>query len=288
MRELGKKDGFNFLEINESDLIINSQSSLISKIKNKELDGIILKKVLTKDEVKESLGFLEKLDVEDLMTTPSGTIFPKPFAIINKDEPNKTSEYFESIKRLERHSEKDTSILILFNKLKSALEKIGFDFKVEQAINKVRNEKVNYGTYRVLETKKGGLYVHCGNYFQNQSLYYYSLLKDVSRENQLSFFIMLQNTEEGGELTLYNIYWDQVEQKDNPQNNEYLLDKENNKVYIKDYEYLKLKPEEGDLLVFSGGRIWHRVEDILGKSDRVTFGGFLNFSTDLKSLYFWS
>jgi len=67
-----------------------------------------------------------------------------------------------------------------------------------------------------------------------------------------------------------------------------VLDKEGKKIIIKDLINLKLRPQPGDLLMFYGGYIWHRVEDIEGNTPRITLGGFLNFSKDDKELYYWS
>ena len=50
----------------------------------------------------------------------------------------------------------------------------------------------------------------------------------------------------------------------------------------------KFNPEPGDLLIFYGGRIWHRVEPILGSKPRITLGGFINFSDDDKKCFYWS
>ena len=106
--------------------------------------------------------------------------------------------------------------------------------------------------------------------------------------DQLSYFLVLQESEKGGELSIYDMLWDQVKRKENPENNEFVIDDKDNHIYLKDVESFAVKPKPGDILIFSGGPIWHRVEDIKGSIPRITFGGFLNFSKDNKELYYWS
>jgi hypothetical protein len=43
----------------------------------------------------------------------------------------------------------------------------------------------------------------------------------------------------------------------------------------------------GDLILFDGGNIWHRVENLSGDRDRVTIGGFASIS-DEKEMYVWA
>ena len=50
----------------------------------------------------------------------------------------------------------------------------------------------------------------------------------------------------------------------------------------------KLKPGPGDMIVFAGGQIWHKVEFVQGSRPRFTIGGFMSRSKDDKTLYFWS
>jgi hypothetical protein len=49
---------------------------------------------------------------------------------------------------------------------------------------------------------------------------------------------------------------------------------------------IRLAP--GDMILFTGGRIWHRVEPVEGESERVTIGGFVALAQDGERVYFWS
>tara|TARA_B110000037_G_C17118308_1_gene504712 strand:+ start:2967 stop:3140 length:174 start_codon:yes stop_codon:yes gene_type:complete len=51
---------------------------------------------------------------------------------------------------------------------------------------------------------------------------------------------------------------------------------------------VKIKPKKGDMIIFQGGEIWHRVELVKGKKSRYTIGGFMGFSLDDKEIIYWS
>lgn len=286
IKELGENSPFKFLEI--SDPTSNDNKHLIKSIKSKEIDGFIAKSLIDKSEVEEVLKHLNEMDNNVYMRTPAGKIFPQPFAVVS-DEEEKLNSYYNNIQLLGKERAENQYINKVFDKLNSYLSLCASDYHVKVPNNKLMDSQVAPGTFRYLFPNEGGLYVHCGNYFQNQSQLYYSLMKDdIDMDNQLSYFIVLQNADNGGELTLYDLFWEQGQTKDNAQNNEYILSPEGEKVFVGELDTLKLKPEAGDILVFHGGPIWHRVEDISGVTPRITLGGFLNFSKDGNGLFYWS
>ena len=44
----------------------------------------------------------------------------------------------------------------------------------------------------------------------------------------------------------------------------------------------------GDLIIFDAGRIWHRVSEVQGTTPRLTIGGFICFSQDDHTVYYFS
>jgi len=124
----------------------------------------------------------------------------------------------------------------------------------------------------------------------------------VDDHNQLSYYIPLSLPEAGGELVIYNLCWnpevidsfkpliisevkaDRVvynrEQSDSVP--EDLTDQE-----LKQYEHTVFAPGLGDMLLFNGGRYYHRVTPVIGHQVRRTIGGFLGFSQDHDRLYSW-
>jgi hypothetical protein len=272
---------FNFKILN-FDKNSKEQSYLIRDVHQNKMEGFILKNVFSKEEVKQFLSSTKQIDSKDFLTTNTGSIIPDPFATISDLE-----------ERLQNYIDKKNKFNALgfekfFDKLDEVMRFVGAPFDLQ--VPKLRLDQSNAvpATIRHFYPNMGGLFVHCGYLFQVQSPIYYQAVEPMKKEGQLSFFIVIQQPESGGELTLYDMVWEQVNSKDAPENNDFVLDKNGSKVYLKDVESKKFNPEPGDLLIFYGGKIWHRVEPILGSKPRITLGGFINFSDDEKKCFYWS
>jgi hypothetical protein len=282
----GPRIFFNFIEV-PFDRLAES-GGLIRKLKTGEIHGFVLKNLLSKEEVTDVLKALKEPLDQEAMNTPYGQMYPAPFAIVTDSE-ERLDAYYDKIEMLHRRIDQDTALRLVRDRIQSFFNSVAEDFKVSVPINKVKALPVSEGSYRLFYKDKGGLFVHCGNLFQQQSEHYYSLLaNDIDKADQLSFFMNLQNSEAGGELTIYNMLWKDVVGKATPEENESVIDVNGNTVYLRDVEQFTVKPLPGDVLVFAGGPIWHRVEDIRGETPRITYGGFINYSTDGKELFYWS
>lgn len=285
-RIYGKEIFFRFIEVPAAE--IGQNGHLVRQLRNGELEGFIAKGVFNLDEVAQLKAFLETMPHEEYMNTPSGKIFPAPFATITNAE-DRLDNYFQNLQHLNSYINSVPAVKNLSEKLDAFFRNVAADFEVSIPVNKIKEKPVAPGTFRLFYPDMGGLHVHCGLLFQAQSMFYYSLLKnDVDMDEQLSYFVVLQQSEEGGELTIYDMLWDKVKRKESPENNDFVIDENNNHIYLENVRNFAVKPLPGDILVFSGGPIWHRVENIKGQSPRITFGGFLNFSNNDKELYYWS
>jgi hypothetical protein len=285
-RIYGDEIFFNFIEVPFEEL--NQRGDLVGQIKNRELEGFITKNVFTAEEVNEMKSFLANLNEDEFMPTPSGKMFPAPFAIIT-DTAERLEAYYSKLSLFDKHKETNSSIGNLARKLDSFFKSAAKNYRVSIPNNKIKDKEVAPGTFRMFYPNMGGLHVHCGNLFQAQSMFYYSLIKnDIDMDDQLSYFVVLQQPDAGGELTIYDMLWDKVKRKETPEDNKFVIDDNDKPIYVKDVRSFAVKPLPGDILVFSGGPIWHRVEDIKGSVPRITFGGFLNFSNDNKEVYYWS
>lgn len=285
-RIFGEDIFFNFKEFEYSD--IHLHGDLVHQIKTNQIEGFIMKNVFAAEEIDQLKLFLGTLTDADLMPTPSGKIFPSPFAIIT-DTGERLDSYYAKLARFDKYKSENNAVRVMSERLNDFFVQVGKNYKVSIPYNKIKDKEVAPGTFRLFYPNMGGLHVHCGNLFQAQSMFFYSLIKnDIDMDDQLSYFIVLQQSEIGGELAIYDMLWDKVKRKESPENNEFVIDDEGNHIYVNTLKKFDVKPKPGDILVFSGGPIWHRVEDIKGESPRITFGGFLNFSKDEKELFYWS
>ncbi len=282
----GENIFFNFIEVPFDKLA--ESGDLIKKIKDKELDGFVLKNLFSKQEIADILAAIEKPLEEKAMVTPSGLMFPSPFAIVTNSG-ERLDAYYESIDVIHELMDREPVVKLIRERIESFFNAVAKNYKVSVPINKEKGIPVSEGCFRVFFKDRGGLFVHCGNLFQQQSEFYYSLLEnDIDMSDQLSFFFCLQNTEIGGELTIYDMLWKDVKRKAAPDENNSVIDDKGNTIYLKDLPQFIVKPLPGDILVFSGGPIWHRVENIKGDTPRITYGGFVNFSNDGKEIFYWS
>lgn len=144
-------------------------------------------------------------------------------------------------------------------------------------------------TFRELYAGEGCLKAHCENLFFKEFPGLLQRIQSFSMaDHQLSFFIVLQQAGEGGELTLFDIQWDEKQQR--PTDHEIIL-AGGQQLHFDETKLLRrdqLNLPAGSLIVFSGGKIWHRVETVRNAPSRITLGGFLSFSNDLSKLYSWS
>jgi len=125
-------------------------------------------------------------------------------------------------------------------------------------------------TIRILPVG-GQLAPHCGNEMYNRPSYDY-LNTFVDKTDQISFFLTLQEAEEGGGLIIYSLKWAEV-------GPDHILpdNRSNVGLLLGESEWMEVRPQAGDVLVFDGGRWLHRVDWVRGKRTRWTMGGFLQF-----------
>jgi hypothetical protein len=99
---------------------------------------------------------------------------------------------------------------------------------------------------------------------------------------QLSYFALLQAPASGGELVLYDLPWSL----------EVVASGEIEGVPVglaaafADSEVVELGA--GDLLLFNGGRIYHRVTEVGPGPRRITIGGFAALSKDHRTFHYWN
>jgi hypothetical protein len=112
----------------------------------------------------------------------------------------------------------------------------------------------------------------------------YAHLRDIARmRDSLSYFITAQAPEAGGELFLYDLDWD-----DTPDDVLALSMGPARDELLERFPGRTIALAAGDMVLFTGGRIWHRVVPVRGERPRVTVGGFVAESHDGAQLFYWS
>lgn len=100
---------------------------------------------------------------------------------------------------------------------------------------------------------------------------------------QLSFYGLLARPEDGGRLVLYA-----PPKPGHPPPPLSMDASAESYRLLESFGSMTLDIEEGDLVMFDGGRYNHRVTPVLGARRRWTMGGFMALSKDHATVYYWS
>lgn len=279
---------FPHISVNELDQFPNG----LEDIQNRKLDGFLVRGVLTPEEADGIVKEFLKIDETRFEHNKSGKNIPLPFATVTVfNEPGKPlDDYFVKAKNFWENFPEKFGVDFR-TKVKEVFEKLGGGRPVDVPREPNQNTTFSPAQVREMYLDKGGIYVHCGKYFRDRFPKFYSYLDGVSIvEEQISYFIMLQPPDQGGELTVYDIEYDKVKRKEAEWNNKTLIDDDGKLIDLENPEGVrrrKLRPGKGDMIIFDGGNIWHRVENPTGTKSRITAGGFMTFSLDNQKVYFW-
>lgn len=138
-------------------------------------------------------------------------------------------------------------------------------------------------TVRVLDEQGGGYRAHTGNEFVEAYESYDHLRSIAQTTDALSYFVLTQRPDEGGELVMYDLAWDQT-----PDGYDHEFMSPLRDARLEAFPKAYLDPGPGDMILFNGGRIWHKVADIVGPRPRVTVGGFATLAKDDDRIYYWN
>ncbi|MBL1280259.1 MAG: 2OG-Fe(II) oxygenase [Fluviicola sp.] len=279
------------LEVDASKL--SSLKHSLDAIIKREIDGVLIRNFLSKDEVEILKSGFSDVKQEELTQYDEGMfLYPKAFSGIDPREQISDKKFQETLVDSEERWK-------LFSR------RFGVDFhsKVTRVLSSLsRRRRIDLikgdeeigvytpQTFRYLEAGKGQFKTHCGVAFQQEFKPFYDRLSKICTiRDQISYFVTVQKPQSGGELILYGLDWSEAERLVNE--NSVLIDKKGKEYNLLDEDQVKcykVAPNQGDLILFSEGELWHRVSAVVGDVSRLTLGGFMTRSKDDKSLKMWS
>ena len=290
-----EKDLYNWKELYLNDLEKIPDGLNDMRIRN--FDGILLKNVFTPEECDTIVENFNNVPQDRKKVMPEGEAYPLVFAqlvramkfdndfTLNED---KFESYFKTCQTYNQTFESDFHVPFK-ERMEEIFKKISGGRGVALPAGMGGIGEYPFSTIRKLIPNQGNVSIHCGNYFQQEFPDFYKHLKSqVEVKDQLSYFLMLQDPEEGGELTLYDWIWKDGQTKDNPAENTTVVDEKGKNIDVSSLQTVKIRPKKGDIILFQGGAIWHRVEHVRGKKSRYTIGGFLGFSENNQNILYWS
>ena len=281
------------LTVNTFDLAVGIPvfaESAISALRHLDADVLVIKNFLSADEIKNLLQHLLQMAGNELPLKQSKT-YPFSFAEINRTSPqfaNELNDYFRQSKKFRNifaqmfaidMEKKITAILTSLNQNNHA-----------KILDMTEDSSYIPFTVRIIVPEKNHINLHADNMFTDFAPEFYQPLKQVAEvKNQLSFFTVLQKPETGGELSIYNVAWD-VAKEFNIEEQTIILET-GKPLHVENPQELyrlQFDLDAGDLVVFPGGQLYHRIEEVHGSKMRITLGGFIGYSKTNNEIYYWS
>lgn len=257
-----------------------------SQIYSRIIDGVIIRGVFNKDECLEINKIIQ--NHKELSEQAKGYYVYPPTCFF--------PDFLNDLQKLyfEKSNQHTASIDYLFSfdfrpRIFNLLKKLAKDRSISELYGPDKKNNFLYGNFRVMYSETGNgatSNIHTGHALTKRSkdFAYSHLMGNIDFDNQLSYFLLSQNSKSGGEISIYNFSFDDYP---NVSQNGVFYDINNNPTYstAKDFKSYRLEP--GDMIFFSGGRLYHRVEVVEGDIPRITFGGFVASDFKQNDLYYW-
>ena len=241
----------------------------INQIYKGEIDGMLIKQVFTKEEMLKAKHQL------DNNSNRNKVGYGESFGIVLLAKANDPNKYFPDVAVY--RSELNKIFATGYEaRIEALLSKVSGERKVELASE--NNQNYAPAQIRFMEPNKGGLIIHKGSQFLEHQAFAH--LKEIARlPEHLSYFLIIDKPESGGELIIYDLPQEEAKKDFDTLNKNSAFEKCDKKYII---------PDIGDMVLFHGGTIWHKVADAKGSKSRISIGGFIALSKDDRQIFYWS
>ena len=280
---ISEKPTLRILDIHVSE-VEKYPNTLKDIMFNRSFEGMIIRGVLSPETVEQIVSRLENGAMKSLyLTRPTQGVNRKykPIEIYGQTligtPPSDRKKYFDCAAAFRQEcSTLFQGHLGLEERIEAVLHSLS-GLPVQVPNGPEEGQTYTPATIRVL-FEGDEMPIHAGNQLirlpQSEHL---NTLIDMT--DQFSYFIPITVPEVGGELIIYTLEWN-PEEKSEEKAVDPMLDQK--------YDRVVVAPGPGDMLVFDGGRYYHRVSPVSGSRPRRTIGGFMNFSKEHDAFYYWS
>ena len=271
---------------------INSNKIELDNFDSNQLDIVIIKNLISDLPLsyENEITDLQSKFSETQLSLSDGFFLPLPYSTVNEQFENEKialESYFS--KALMAKNEFKSQQIFWFNWFEQQLKN---SFKEKIKLLEFNNESFAPFGIRVLSANKNGLDIHCENAFLHQLKPNFRnwLRENVDIENSVSFFITLKAPENGGELVVYDIDWNNFSLRLDSTTYEERHDingslfKNRNK---NDVSRCAISMQKGDAVVFRAAQLWHAIQPPKGTKNRITIGCFIAKGRD-NNYYYWA
>lgn len=282
------------IKVEEIKLAADSYESNLKKLMDKTTDALIIRNLF----IPPNLTFYEnqlkslKNISKNVISHQNLTIYPLSYAVIHEKKELDTNNqllktFFEESKVANNNYDKilgKQTVGVLKNVLDAAFNDI-------QLLSKENLSFPMFNIRQMEPMESFAIEIHCENSFisqLNQTLKTF-LIEQVDLENALSFYLVLNEPDTGGDLILFDKTWDEHpiaagDLDEKTRKNEQLFFNSNTSIPHK-----RITLKKGDMVFFRAAQIWHCIDTIGGNSPRITVGGFVAKSLKNEEQYFfWS
>jgi len=250
---------------------------VIGRLVDRSLDGLTITGVFSPSEIAAGLAGLEG---GERIPRPFGTLLGMPLGMSGGDAPERAA-YHDDVDR-SRARYREAFGFDPHARLAQVLSPFGGGMPMVAPLEDGR--PYNPGHMRWWTPGGPGLQAHVGNEFRRHLEH--SAMKHlltVTRVlHHLSYFVVLQQPDVGGALSVYDLLWEQDEGLED------WIDGEREDTRFDSLPCTKFDLPAGDMVIFGGGWRWHRVDPLGGTRQRITYGGFAAPSIDGTELHFWA
>lgn len=257
---------------------LNDCGDVMTSIRNGQIDGILIRDFMPPEiALSHAQNLIDNPEVMRSTSCPYGRIYAGTIIGVR----NQFEQYFEDARVFRSECEQLFGSQENFEpNFAQLLSKIagGRTVSVPQAPN---GNFYSPATIRWVQPG-GAIAPHCEKvYFKTRTPAFELLNRIAAAETIFSFFMLMAQPEVGGELILYDFNW----QNQNGNG----VGKKTDPKYLESHCNPRLIPIfGGDLIIFNAGQIWHQISEVKGTMPRITIGGFLSFSKDDQTLYYFS
>lgn len=268
-----------------------------SKIDLNNFDLRLKDLVLIKNLISENDSSFEKTIDELQIQFPStqltlndGFFLPRPYSTVNEqfDDEQEALDCYFSLADLAKSEFKFNHVFVA-DWFKNQLQRVFSDKLWPLTYN--QKSFAPFGI-RVLTAEKNGLDIHCENAFLHQLMPNFRkwLQTKIDIENSISFVISLDAPEEGGELIVFDMDWNQFPlrldtttyEERHDLNGSLFTNRNKSNVNATGFQL-----QSGDAVVFRAGQLWHAVQPPKGSKNRITIGCFIAKGHD-NNYYYWA
>ncbi len=246
---------------------------LIGKLRSQEIDGVIFKGFMSAEIASSCAHYLlENPDSMRSSCCPYGRMYARTLVGVG----HQLDRYFDDAQIFKEECDRLFEPEYNFqSRLENLLREISGERQVSVPIGPLGQP---YSPVTIRWIQPGGAIApHCESlYFEAKKPEFEYLHQLAEETTQFSFFMPMALPESGGNLMLYDLDWEES-------------DIQTSLARLKSQTApTQVNVAVGDLILFDAGRIWHCVSEVQGSHPRLTIGGFICFSQDDRTVYYFS